>query len=160
MSSEHQTRRNFLKGPVGLRERSTLENGIGREAPPLTSVSTVDKRPNLPPIAADTSAFVVSVRRRAMACEFEVQLAAARDDDSMEHVFAALDLVEALESQMTVYRDDSEVADQSASRGRADFRRAALIRIAPRSGAAACGDQRCAGYYERPPFGGVGIFST
>ena len=44
-----------------------------------------------------------------MACEWEVQLAAARDDDSMEHVFAALDLVEALEDQMTVYRDDSEV---------------------------------------------------
>ena len=44
-----------------------------------------------------------------MACEFEVQMAAARNDDSMEHVFAALDLVEALETQMTVYRDDSEV---------------------------------------------------
>ena len=111
MSSEQQTRRNFLKGPVGLRERSTLENGIGGEAPPSTAVSTADKRPNLPPIAADTSAFVVSVRRRAMACEFEVQLAAARDDDSMEHVFAGLDLVEALESQLTVYRDDSEIAD-------------------------------------------------
>ena len=27
----------------------------------------------------------------------------------MEHVFAALDLVEAIESQLTVYRDDSEV---------------------------------------------------
>jgi thiamine biosynthesis lipoprotein len=44
-----------------------------------------------------------------MACEFEVQLAAARDDDSMQHVFAALDLAEALEAQMTVYRGDSEV---------------------------------------------------
>ncbi len=53
--------------------------------------------------------FLVSVRRRAMACEFEVQMAASRDDDSMEHVFAALDLVESLESQMTVYRDDGEV---------------------------------------------------
>jgi thiamine biosynthesis lipoprotein len=58
---------------------------------------------------AGHDAFLVSVRRRAMACEFEVQLAASRDDDSMEHVFAALDLVETLESQMTVYRDDSEV---------------------------------------------------
>jgi thiamine biosynthesis lipoprotein len=57
----------------------------------------------------DRSALLVSVRRRAMACEFEVQLAASRDDDSMEHVFAALDLVESLESQMTVYREDSEV---------------------------------------------------
>jgi thiamine biosynthesis lipoprotein len=52
---------------------------------------------------------IVSVRRRAMACEFEVQLASGRNDNSMEHVFAALDLVEAIESQLTVYRDDSEV---------------------------------------------------
>lgn len=44
-----------------------------------------------------------------MACEFEVQLAANRNDNSMEHVFAALDLVEALETQLTVYRDDSEI---------------------------------------------------
>jgi len=58
---------------------------------------------------AGRDSFLVSVRRRAMACEFEVQLAASRDDDSMEHVFAALDMVEKLESQMTVYRDDSEV---------------------------------------------------
>jgi thiamine biosynthesis lipoprotein len=52
---------------------------------------------------------LVSVRRRAMACEFEVQLAADRNDGSMEHVFAALDLVEAIESQLTVYRDVSDV---------------------------------------------------
>jgi thiamine biosynthesis lipoprotein len=45
-----------------------------------------------------------------MACEFEVQLAANRNDNSMEHVFQGLDLVEALEAQMTIYRDDSEVA--------------------------------------------------
>jgi thiamine biosynthesis lipoprotein len=44
-----------------------------------------------------------------MACDFEVQLAANRNDNSMEHVFKALDLVESLESQMTIYRDDSEV---------------------------------------------------
>jgi thiamine biosynthesis lipoprotein len=44
-----------------------------------------------------------------MACEFEVQLAADRNDDAMEHVFAALDLVESLEAQMTGYRDDSEI---------------------------------------------------
>jgi thiamine biosynthesis lipoprotein len=57
----------------------------------------------------DRSSLIVSVCRRAMACEFEVQLAADRNDNSMEHVFEALDLVESLESQMTVYRDDSEV---------------------------------------------------
>ena len=65
-----------------------------------------------------------------MACEFEVQLAAGRDDDSMEHVFAALDLVEALEDQMTVYRDDSEVqTNQSPGRRRAGAGRAAAVRM-------------------------------
>jgi len=44
-----------------------------------------------------------------MACEFEVQFATGRDDAAMEHALAALDLVESLESQMTIYRDDSEV---------------------------------------------------
>jgi thiamine biosynthesis lipoprotein len=57
----------------------------------------------------EKSALVVSVCRRAMACDFEVQLAAGREDDSMQHVFAALDLVEAIEDQLTVYCDESEV---------------------------------------------------
>jgi thiamine biosynthesis lipoprotein len=66
-------------------------------------------RASSPPLTVDRSSLAVSIRRRIMACEFEVQLAAARDDDSMEHVFAALDLAEALEAQLTVYRGDSEV---------------------------------------------------
>lgn len=45
-----------------------------------------------------------------MACDFEVQFATGRDDAAMEHALAALDLVESLELQMTIYREDSEVA--------------------------------------------------
>ncbi len=44
-----------------------------------------------------------------MACEFEVQLAANRRDGSTERALAALDLVETLEDQMTIYRADSDV---------------------------------------------------
>jgi thiamine biosynthesis lipoprotein len=115
MSLEQQSRRTFLKGPVALRERPAAAMDVGAAepkdaAPKASSIPATDKRRSLPPLGSDPSALLVSVRRRAMACEFEVQLAAARDDDSMEHVFAALDLVEALESQITVYRDDSEVA--------------------------------------------------
>ncbi len=74
--------------------------------------------PRRPPFEGRDS-LLVSVRRQAMACEWEVQLAAARDDDSMEHVFAALDLVETLEEQMTVYRTASEVQEinRQASNG-------------------------------------------
>jgi FAD:protein FMN transferase len=94
MSTERHTRRSFLRGHAASRE-------VVRRA------HRADDAVRL----ATRRAFVVSVRRRAMACEFEVQLAAGRKDDSMEHVFAALDLVESLESQLTIFREDSEVMD-------------------------------------------------
>jgi thiamine biosynthesis lipoprotein len=93
MFPHRHTRRNFLHGAGVARELTSIADR------PVETVSPTDDRASL----------VVSVCRRAMACEFEVQLAADRNDNSMEHVFEALDLVEALESQMTVYRDDSEV---------------------------------------------------
>jgi thiamine biosynthesis lipoprotein len=93
MISDRHTRRSFLQGEALERE---LAGVVER---PLDFAGDADER----------SSFLVSVCRRAMACEFEVQLAANRNDNSMEHVFAALDLVESLETQMTVYRDDSEV---------------------------------------------------
>ncbi len=93
MSIDRHTRRSFFHGAGVTRELA------GIASRPVETVSPVDERGSL----------IVSVCRRAMACEFEVQLAANRNDNSMEHVFEALDLVEALESQMTVYRDDSEV---------------------------------------------------
>jgi thiamine biosynthesis lipoprotein len=93
MAPERQTRRSFLRGDSAARELIGRPHRIDAPAP-----------------LASRQSLTVSVRRRAMACEFEVQLAAARDDDSMHHVFEALDLVEALEAQLTVYRDDSEVS--------------------------------------------------
>ena len=102
MAPERQTRRSFLRGESAAREL------IGR-------VHRLDE----PVPLANRQSLTVSVRRRAMACEFEVQLAAARDDNSMHHVFEALDLVEGLESQLTIYRDDSEVSrlNQQANHG-------------------------------------------
>ena len=94
MSADRHTRRSFLRGE-GLPARESLGNVL---------------RTDVPVGVAARRSLVVSVRRRAMACEFEAQLAASRDDGSMEHVFAALDLVEALEAQLTIYRDDSEVS--------------------------------------------------
>lgn len=102
MSIERSTRRSFLQGKSIARE---LTAHIHRIDDPI--------------VESTKRSFVVSVRRRAMACEFEVQLAADRDDDAMHHVFEALDLVEELESQLTIYRDDSEVSrvNQSANTG-------------------------------------------
>jgi FAD:protein FMN transferase len=93
MLPDRHTRRSFLHGAGAARELA------GMVERPMESASPID----------DRSSLIVSVCRRAMACEFEVQLAANRNDTSMEYVFEALDLVESLEAQMTVYRDDSEV---------------------------------------------------
>src|SRR3954469_10584606 len=93
MLSDRHTRRSFLHGAQLARE---LASDADRSIVPSSPTG-------------DRSSLIVSVCRRAMACEFEVQLAADRNDNSMELVFEALDLVESLESQMTVYRDDSEV---------------------------------------------------
>jgi FAD:protein FMN transferase len=93
MTPERHTRRGFLQGEAVSSEL------VGRVLRMDEAVALAARR-----------SFVVSVRRRAMACEFEVQLAAARNDDSMQHVFAALDLVEAIESQLTIYRDGSETS--------------------------------------------------
>jgi thiamine biosynthesis lipoprotein len=93
MCPHPHTRRSFLQG-----------HAVSPES--LARALRADEGANI----AERGSLVVSVRRRAMACEFEAQLAASRNDGSMAHVFAALDLVETLESQLTVYRDDSEVS--------------------------------------------------
>jgi thiamine biosynthesis lipoprotein len=108
MCADRQSRRSFLQGQAAAREWSSAAQEAG-ELPAAEQPAAAVARASSPPLAVDRSMLLVSVRRRVMACEFEVQLAAARNDESMEHVFAALDLVEALESQLTVYRDDGEV---------------------------------------------------
>lgn len=45
-----------------------------------------------------------------MACEFTVYLNAGQHEEATEHALSALDLVEQLEDQLTVYRDHSEIS--------------------------------------------------
>jgi thiamine biosynthesis lipoprotein len=109
MPPSRQTRRKFLQGHATAHEFAVAGPENGNAEPIAESAAPAETRATAAPLTSGRNSLIVSVRRRAMACEFEVQLAAARDDDSMEHVFAALDLVEALEAQLTIYRDDSEV---------------------------------------------------
>jgi thiamine biosynthesis lipoprotein len=100
-------------------------------AVPISDEESVDAATNTAP------APLVSYKRRAMACEFEVQLAAGRQQDgSALTVLSALDLLEPLEEQMTIYRADSEVLriNREAAAGRAEVepRLFALFRLAQR----------------------------
>lgn len=96
------SRRDFLRGRAAARavvDKVSQVQGVVADAlgiePPLVASSVG------PPL--------LTFSRRAMACEFEVQLAAGGDAATTQHVLDALDLLEPLEAQMTVYRSDSDV---------------------------------------------------
>ncbi len=54
--------------------------------------------------------YLMRYGRRAMACQFEVLLPAEAGDTAHEAALAALDRVDALEEQLSVYRDSSELS--------------------------------------------------
>jgi FAD:protein FMN transferase len=53
---------------------------------------------------------LIRVSRRAMACEFEVCFPAGKCEDGTEQALRSLDLVEALEEQLSYFRPESEIA--------------------------------------------------
>jgi thiamine biosynthesis lipoprotein len=94
------TRRDFLHGRIVAGLASNVARIFVDDRPDASAA-------NSPPAAIPS--LLTSFRRRAMACEFEVQLPAAAGGQSTDSILAALDLVEALEDQLTIYRDNSEV---------------------------------------------------
>lgn len=54
---------------------------------------------------------LVQFGRGAMACQFEIFLNAGQYADGPQAALSALELVDQLEAQMTIYRDTSEIAD-------------------------------------------------
>jgi thiamine biosynthesis lipoprotein len=64
----------------------------------------------IPPLETQQENYLTRFSRRAMACEFEVLLNAGQYSHAGEAALAVLDLVDQLESQLTVYRDDSEIS--------------------------------------------------
>jgi thiamine biosynthesis lipoprotein len=125
-SSDQPTRRDFLHGRVA----AGLLGGVARLFADQPDLST----PILPTVSAAT--LLASFRRRAMACEFEVQVPAADSAKLSEPALAALDLLEVIEAQLTIYRADSEVLRinrQAAERPiQVESRLFALIKMAAR----------------------------
>ena len=58
---------------------------------------------------ADRDEYLIKFARRAMACQFEFILPAAGPSEGAETAVAAIDLVDQLKQQLTVYRDSSEL---------------------------------------------------
>lgn len=108
-AADRLSRRGFLQGRAAI---SALTDAVVRHGSDgdATSIDSPEPQKSAAPLQhPGRSDPLVSVRRRAMACEFEVQLAAGGDVQDTDSVLDALDLVESLEDQLTVYRDDSEI---------------------------------------------------
>ncbi|HMC12209.1 MAG TPA: FAD:protein FMN transferase [Pirellulaceae bacterium] len=93
------TRRDFLSGKSAAEALGDALIGPPPQLPPPSAV-----------VGVQPGSHLLSVSREAMACLFEIVFDAATYRDGTEAAVGALDLVAALENQLTVYRDTSEVA--------------------------------------------------
>jgi thiamine biosynthesis lipoprotein len=96
-------RRQFLKGQSAVQS-------LGHLAGPTDAApsSAEDRSPAAPESAPEV--YLLTLGRRAMACQFEVLLNAGQYAHSSDLGLEALDLVDRLEEQMTVFRDTSEIS--------------------------------------------------
>jgi FAD:protein FMN transferase len=92
-----QSRRDFLSGKSAV---DALGDALAGPAPELPPPAGLNQQPG---------SHLLSVSREAMACLFEIVFDAAQYRDRTDVAVDALDVVERLEAQLTVYRDTSEV---------------------------------------------------
>ncbi|HEX7379164.1 MAG TPA: FAD:protein FMN transferase [Pirellulales bacterium] len=97
--TSRSTRRQFLKG-------QSAAQALGDLIVPDSETGEAASGGNPP--AAET--YLLQLGRQAMACQFEVFFNAGQYTDAAERAIEALDLIDGLEDQMTVYRDTSEIS--------------------------------------------------
>ena len=102
-SKRTSNRRQFLKGQSALDALADAAERIDPESPASTAASPWQGPP-------PEEAYLLQFGRRAMACEFEVFLNAGQYREANDAVVEALDLVDRLEEQLTVFRETSEIA--------------------------------------------------
>jgi thiamine biosynthesis lipoprotein len=103
-SKRHTNRRQFLLGKSAVK---ALEDVL-----PSEEIQNPTEGESKSP-----ETYLVQVGRPAMACDFDIFLNAGQYPGATEIAISALDLVEQLESQMTVYRSDSEVLSMNRLAG-------------------------------------------
>lgn len=98
------SRRDFLAGRAVSQAAQDAARAAGDQA--LAEQAEASQR--RPP------SYVLHVGRPVMACEFEIMLNAGEHPEGPDAALRALDLADALEAQLTVYRDTSEVSRLNA----------------------------------------------
>lgn len=101
-ASRKTTRREFLKGQSTVDALQELAQGrTNLDENQLADPSDIVKTPG--------RTLLLDIQRRAMACNFAVNLNAGQYPSGPEAAVQALDLVETLEDQLTAFRDHSEI---------------------------------------------------
>lgn len=95
MAESPTNRRDFLKGKSAAEALGSIGDSL---PPPAAGASD--------PGLADCT---LSLTRRAMACDFQVQLIASPHRNDTEPALAALDLIDQQEDRLSVYRDSSDI---------------------------------------------------
>jgi thiamine biosynthesis lipoprotein len=105
-------RRDFLRGKAAVEAIADVAAGIGEAVGNPSAGGSIGNPDGV--LARETTdakaGYLLRIGRRAMACEFEVLLNAGQYSHGAEAALAALDLVDELESQLTVYRETSEIS--------------------------------------------------
>jgi thiamine biosynthesis lipoprotein len=119
-SKRKSTRREFLKGEAAVEAFADMTHGtVPEPASAKKAGISQSTGPNSQSAAAagqpqetvePTATYLIDFSRQAMACQFAIYLNAGQYTHGPEHAFEALDLIEQLEDQMTVYRDHSEIS--------------------------------------------------
>lgn len=68
------------------------------------------------------SPYLVTLGRRAMACQFQLFMNAGQNAEATRHGLAALDLIDQLEDQLSIYRDESDVSVMNRLAAEVPFR--------------------------------------
>jgi thiamine biosynthesis lipoprotein len=107
MARRETTRRQFLRGESAIDAVADLADGIAEGTSP--SAAAPRGAAEIGSDAAD-SAYLLESSRDAMACKFALYLNAGQHGGAAERCVEALDRLEPLEAQMSVYREQSEVS--------------------------------------------------
>lgn len=102
-------RRDFLSGRSAQQRLADVAAGTAPE------VGDGDAEASL----KSAKTYLVQVARKAMACDFAVLMNAGQYEQGQEAAMAALDLVDELEDQFSVYRDSSEIMHVNRTAGHA-----------------------------------------
>lgn len=120
MNQPESSRRQFLTGEAAIDAVGELGRSIAERDAQRAAAERAARQAHDPSAGSDSAVargYLIQIGRRAMACSFDVFLNAGEHEGAAEHAVAALDLVDRLEDQLTVYRHQSEVSRLNAVAG-------------------------------------------